>query len=163
MFKKFSWSVLLLLVGCSHDWAALTAGNIAQGGDDLSSDASLNDASVEDFLTTEIMIQDLSVDEAVSHDMAVVDDASMDGDVLMPDLFRAYDLAGEGGKIFPMISKITPAIGPSTGGVMVMIEGVNFVSGQGLTVEVGGKTSLVVQWVSSTNLTASLPVNPGKF
>lgn len=55
----------------------------------------------------------------------------------------------------PVITAVTPATGPTDGGTLLTIDGVNFASGA--TARLGGTALVGLQFVSSTRLTGSSP------
>lgn len=98
---------------------------------------------------------------AINHpDLAgtLVDGASVEdlgiADLGMPDLIMPPDLTPPP----PVLSKVSPAIGPTTGGIALTLDGANFVPGA--KVMIAG-TDAAGAWVSGTQLTATLPAKPG--
>jgi hypothetical protein len=63
--------------------------------------------------------------------------------------------------VTPGITTVSPAVGPSTGGTRITIDGSNFRAGKSLAVHVGGKPASDVTWVSATKVTAITPSHPG--
>lgn len=59
------------------------------------------------------------------------------------------------------LSAVRPAVGPSTGGITLTIDGTNFQSGA--LVSIGGIATTQVAVVSPLRLTAVLPARPGVF
>lgn len=74
-----------------------------------------------------------------------------------PDLAVASDLAQPDPA--PALSAVTPAIGPTTGGISLSLAGQNFAAGA--TVTIAGKPATATG--SATLLTATLPAQPGAF
>lgn len=61
----------------------------------------------------------------------------------------------------PVISSIMPASGPTTGGIMLQLDGQNFEPGA--TVTVAGEAAMQVAVTSSTHINLLLPAKPGAF
>ena len=57
----------------------------------------------------------------------------------------------------PAFTSITPASGPTIGGIPVTIVGTNFVSGGSFGVTIGGAAATSVVWVDSSHITAVTP------
>lgn len=61
----------------------------------------------------------------------------------------------------PALSSVTPASGPTTGGITLTLSGTGFVPGASLAVQLGQVSATNVKWSSSTQVTADLPAQPG--
>ena len=61
--------------------------------------------------------------------------------------------------ISPSITNASPALGPTSGGTVITLDGANFVTGA--TVQVGGGAATPATVLSSSRITFTLPANPG--
>lgn len=68
----------------------------------------------------------------------------------------------DGASPTPVVSAAMPALGPTTGGTAVTIQGDHFVAGD-LKVTFAGIAAPSVTWMSATELVAVLPADPGKI
>lgn len=62
----------------------------------------------------------------------------------------------------PSLDSISPTSGPTTGQTTLTLRGKGFVAGPGLSVLIGGAPASSVTVISPTEISASLPANPGK-
>lgn len=63
------------------------------------------------------------------------------------------------GEVSPVLTSVTPATGPGTGGTSLTLDGMNFAAGA--TVSIGGIAANPVNVVSANRITVTLPQNPG--
>ena len=61
----------------------------------------------------------------------------------------------------PSVSSVTPALGPTSGGITLTLDGANFVSGT--SVSIAGRAATQVTVVSPNRITLSLPASPGSL
>src|SRR5262245_47652457 len=81
----------------------------------------------------------------------------------LDDLAKSLDMAAPADMAMPLgppsLSMVNPAVGPSAGGISVVITGQNFAPGA--TVTFGGKAAPQVTVNSTTQLTVTLPAMLG--